>query len=108
LPTALNVDSSGLDYVDNVVALSSYSSLGLDSRGLNYIDSSVTLLSYLTWGLDSKGLGYVDKTIGLKTIAVAGFDLSWLILLLIFTALVSVTLTVAKKYRWLGNPYVRD
>jgi hypothetical protein len=105
LPTALNVDSSGLDYVDNVVALSSYSILGLDSRGLNYVDSSVALLSYLTRGLDSNGLSYVDKTIAVKPVAV--FDLSWLILLLMFTALISVTLTVAKKYRWLGNPYVR-
>jgi hypothetical protein len=106
LPTALNVDSSGLDYVDNVVALSTYSLLGLDPSGLSYVDGLVTSIAYSAKGLDPKGLSYVDAAIGLKPVA-AAFDLSWLILLLIFTALVSVTLTIAKKFRWLGNPYVR-
>jgi hypothetical protein len=104
---ALNVDSSGLDYVDSVVALLTYSLLGLDSKGLSYVDGLVASTAYSAKSLDPSGLSYVDVTTRLK-LAAAAFDLSWLILLLIFTALVSVTLTIAKKFRWLGNPYVED
>jgi hypothetical protein len=77
----------------------------VDEFGLDYGDAVISLTPP-TLNIDAFGLSYADKTIAVKPVA-AAFDLSWLILLIIVTALVTSTTVAVKKYKQLYNPYIR-
>jgi len=104
----LGIDPNGLNIDDESISLAAYTTLNIVQDGLNIDDKSISLAAaYQPLNIDVFGLNYIDKTISIKP-AVAAFDISWLILLLIVAALVSAVTIVAKKYKWLGNPFIGD